>query len=219
LIDLTAVVTCYQAGSELSCAIKSIQHQTLKVSRILLVDDGSSDCFCKTLSNDATLKVLRKKHSGQNLSLNYALDYVATEYVAFLDDDDQWFPEKTALQYELLLQQESLLAAFGAVRNLMINVDGSESVKDFPPSRVLGASMFRRKVFDEVGHFPMDSRMHGVVEWWSRAIKNGIRTLPHDDLVLQRRIDGNNEGILRTSDQRKDLLNRLRTHAVKRFVK
>ena len=210
--DLTVVITCYEAGVELQHAINSVKAQSLKARQILLIDDGSNNCFCQTLSESDDVQVMRAPHAGQNRAVNLALGNVNTKFIAFLDDDDEWFPSKSQRQISLLESNSRLRAVFGSVRNALYKGDTLVSYKDFPPSRLLGSTMFRRDVFEMVGGFPNDQSMHGIIHWWSRGAKLLVPALAHDDLVLQRRIDHSNEGVQKVGAQRIDLLARLRTH-------
>jgi hypothetical protein len=59
-------------------------------------------------------------------------------------------------------------------------------------ARVLGGTLFRRRVFDDVGGFNPDIRLGYMLEWLSKVETAGFRGLPLTQLVLRRRIHDSN---------------------------
>jgi len=82
------------------CALESIANQSYKKIELIIVDDGSTDdsreiCddFLSTRP-DLPARYFSKKNGGQSSARNYGIKNCSGEYVAFLDQDDEWYPDK-----------------------------------------------------------------------------------------------------------------------------
>ena len=158
-------------------------------------------CFCKT--------------SQAGGALNQALLHVKTDYVAFLDHDDVWTPQKSAVQSALFKTHPDVDVVFGNVQNIITH-GVSPVVQTMGAARALGASLLRRSCFDRAGYFRADVKEHMILEWWSRALLAGIKTFEHSEIVLHRYIHGDNFGIRHKEKTRVSLLAQLREHHTRR---
>lgn len=100
---VTVITPAYNASKFLPETIKSVQDQTFKDWEIIIVDDCSTDdtfaIATKIAEEDSRIKVIRQnENAGVAAARNTALDAVESEYVAFLDSDDKWTPEKLEKQ-------------------------------------------------------------------------------------------------------------------------
>jgi glycosyltransferase involved in cell wall biosynthesis len=92
---VTAIITTYNRANHLQEAFDSILQQTVPVSKVVIIDDGSADntemiCQSLILKNEIPIVYRRFENSGAPASRNRGLDEVNTTYTAFLDDDDLW---------------------------------------------------------------------------------------------------------------------------------
>jgi glycosyltransferase involved in cell wall biosynthesis len=82
-------------------AIESVLNQTTPVHEIILCDDGSSDQTIEYVKNTfgKKVKILSLNHSGRpSIPRNRGIHAATGEYIAFLDSDDLWMPNKLELQ-------------------------------------------------------------------------------------------------------------------------
>lgn len=124
---LVSVVTpVYNAENVIGATLGSIFAQTYKNIEIVLVDDCSSD------NSQSVIAEYMKKHpeivyfrqpvnQGAGAARNKALEIARGQYVAFLDADDLWYPEKTEKQINLLNEKKG---AFSYTAIEMIDGDG-----------------------------------------------------------------------------------------------
>lgn len=103
---VTTIIPCYRCADTVSKAVDSVAKQTFRPAEVILVDDGSGDSTLETLfalqgayDRDWIKVIPLERNSGASVARNTAWDRAAYEYVAFLDADDVWHPEKIALQY------------------------------------------------------------------------------------------------------------------------
>lgn len=102
---VTVVVTTYDRPEYLRRAVRTVEAQTYAPIELLVVDDCSPTPASETLrgvSPDVTaFEVLRHDtNRGANGARNTGVEAATGEYIAFLDDDDRWVPEKLARQVE-----------------------------------------------------------------------------------------------------------------------
>ncbi len=87
----------------LTLALESVLAQTLKATQVLVVDDGSRDDTVKYIQDKfPTVQVISQSNAGPSAARNRALKEVTGDYIAFIDDDDEWRPEKLRLQMDFL---------------------------------------------------------------------------------------------------------------------
>src|SRR3989344_7750625 len=103
---VSVIIPTYNRASLLSRAIESVMNQTFKDFELIIVDDGSIDNTRDMVERfrrmDARVKYLRQENSGTPASpLNIGIKNSQGEYLAFLDDDDEWLPQKLEKQIGL----------------------------------------------------------------------------------------------------------------------
>jgi glycosyltransferase involved in cell wall biosynthesis len=102
---VSIVIPTYNRAQYLVRAIRSVLDQSFQDFEIVVVDDASTDDTLQTVESfrDPRIRYLRhdinRKEAG---SRNTGVQNSQGEYIAFLDDDDAWLPQKLALQADLL---------------------------------------------------------------------------------------------------------------------
>lgn len=108
-IIVTVVLTTYNRASLLPEAIKSVLNQTFSDCELIVVDDCSSDNTSDVVNSFQDFRIRYIRHDenkGLAASRNTGLKYAKGKYIAYLDDDDEWVPEKLALQLEVMKKSE-----------------------------------------------------------------------------------------------------------------
>jgi glycosyltransferase involved in cell wall biosynthesis len=95
---ISVVVPAYNGGRFIGRAIESVQTQTLPISEIIVVDDGSSDGTYEIAKN-LGVQVIRQAHRGVSAARNTGICAARNEWIAFIDQDDLWEPEKIQSQW------------------------------------------------------------------------------------------------------------------------
>ena len=106
---VSIVVPVYNAARFIEETIATVQNQTYQNWELLLIDDCSTDDSVKLikphLTKDKRIKLLKNKaNSGAALTRNKGIDAAKGHYLAFLDADDLWLPEK--LEKQVAFMQE-----------------------------------------------------------------------------------------------------------------
>jgi len=101
--QVSVVVPVYQRAALVEQTVRSVLAQTLREWELIIADDGSTDgtlAVCQRFAiADARVRVIALPHSGNPaLVRNAALSEARGEFVAFLDSDDLWMPDKLERQ-------------------------------------------------------------------------------------------------------------------------
>ncbi len=107
MADLVSIITpSYNTAEYIAETIRSVQAQTYKDFEMIIVDDCSTDNtdeVVKPFLEDGRIKYLKnEKNSGAAVSRNRALREAKGKWIAFLDSDDLWEPEKLQKQIEFM---------------------------------------------------------------------------------------------------------------------
>ncbi len=99
---VSVVIATYNTGRYLPETLESVLAQTYPQREIIVVDDGSTDdTFARIEPYVSRIRYLRRTHGGQAAARNAALRVAKGDYIALLDADDLWLPEKLAVQVEV----------------------------------------------------------------------------------------------------------------------
>lgn len=100
---ISVVIPCYNCAHYLPEALDSVLKQTYPPLEIIVVDDGSTDNSGQiAASYGPPVRVVRQPNQGQSVARNRGVDEAKGEWIAFLDADDLWEPDKLRLQVETL---------------------------------------------------------------------------------------------------------------------
>ncbi len=109
---VSVIIPAYNIAEYLSESIDSVLNQTYQHFEVIIVDDGSTDNTAdvvnKYVKSQANVKYIHQENKGPGAARNKGIKEAKGEYIAFLDADDIWFPEKVLLQMELFLKLPSI---------------------------------------------------------------------------------------------------------------
>ena len=98
---VSAIIPNYNYSRYIGEAVESALNQTYKNIEVIVVDDGSCDDSLKVLSAYVDrIKVVSQKNAGVAMARNNGVEVSTGEYVAFLDADDVWLPDKVEKQVD-----------------------------------------------------------------------------------------------------------------------
>ena len=106
---VSVVIASYDMAAYLPLAVRSALAQTYPNVEVLVIDDGSNDdtaAAIAPLQADARVRYYRQANAGQAVAKNRGVRLARGEYMAFLDADDFWAPDKLALQMPLFGRPE-----------------------------------------------------------------------------------------------------------------
>ena len=100
--DIAVVIPAYDSAPTLGATIASALAQTLTPREVIVVDDGSQD-DCAVIAQAAGARVVRRSNGGPGAARNTGIAATSCSWIAFLDADDVFEPEKLARQWERLV--------------------------------------------------------------------------------------------------------------------
>ena len=164
---VSVVIPVYNGARFVRDAIESVFAQTMPALELIVVDDGSTDETPEILgAYGDRIRVLRKPNGGVASARNAGTALARGEFVAFLDADDVWLPEKLARQMPLFSDPEVALVYSGvrvvnerlrpvrdvipaAPERALINALCAEP----PPAPITMTGIVRRSVLNDIGGF------------------------------------------------------------------
>jgi len=166
---VSVVIPCYNGERFIVQAVQSALGQTYRDLEVIVVDDGSKDGSAALLRAipDSRVRVVTQANAGVSAARNAGVAVSSADYVAFLDQDDLWFPDKLARQLPIIDTAADLGLVYA---DCEIATDGDVvvgRVSDRAPLRrgrqfeelivdtrvPLSTMLMRRAVFDAVGGF------------------------------------------------------------------
>jgi glycosyltransferase involved in cell wall biosynthesis len=199
---VSVVIPVRDGARYLGAAIDSVLEQSRPPDEVVVVDDGSLDETVAVIEDyGERVTGIRQSRLGNASAVNRGIAEVGGDFVAFLDADDLWEPDKLTVQLSLLERDVSLDAVFGLVQQFL-SEDADPALarqvvipRDPQPGISRPAMLIRRAALDRVGAFD-ESRSNGdFTDWYARALEEGLRTLVPEVVVAHRRIHGANLGI------------------------
>ncbi|NJN86713.1 MAG: glycosyltransferase family 2 protein [Leptolyngbyaceae cyanobacterium SL_7_1] len=100
---VSVIIPTYNRADLLSRAIDSVLNQTLTNLELIIVDDGSTDNTAEVVNsfNDSRIRYIPLgKNCGGGYARNHGIHLATGEFIAFLDSDDVWLPEKLASKWQ-----------------------------------------------------------------------------------------------------------------------
>lgn len=163
---VSVIIPTFNRAWTLSSAIDSVLAQSFQDFELIIVDDGSTDNSNALLTQYGdTIKVLPQANRGVSAARNRGIHAARGRLIAFLDSDDEWMPEKLAVQVEFFKQNPTLQIC--QTEEIWIRKGQHVNPKKrhkkpsgdiFKPSLHLclvspSAVMLRRALFERVGFF------------------------------------------------------------------
>lgn len=107
-MDVSVVVPTYNRAGVLGRALDSVFSQTRQPEQVIVVDDGSTDGTSEVIKRDYPLVTcVRQTNAGVSAARNRGIAEASSEWIAFLDSDDEWKPGKLQGQLDALRQNPS----------------------------------------------------------------------------------------------------------------
>jgi len=179
---ISCVVPVFNGEHFLAEALDSILGQSYPNREIVVADDGSSDGTAAVLHRYAArVRVVRQLTAGPAATRNLGLRAATGEFIAFLDADDLWHPEKLTLQMETFRVKPDLEACVTHAQMFWESslAEEAEQFRDHPraaaiPGFATTTLLARRAAFDRIGEFNAALWFSDATEWFLRAREQGI---------------------------------------------
>lgn len=175
---VSCVVPVFNGERYLEEALRSILAQTYEPVEIIVVDDGSTDGTPSVARGfGARVRYVQQPTAGPAATRNFGVAMAAGEFVAFLEPDDLWHPEKLARQMACFDSRPETDVCATHARNFWIPELAGEAERHEDRARsqgvpgfIVSAIVARRALFDRVGLFDTSLTFTGHTDWLMRAM-------------------------------------------------
>ncbi len=199
---VSAIVLTHESERYIAAAIESIRAQTHPNIELVVVDNGSTDRTREiVLECEPDLTVWVSENRGICPGRNMGLAAATGDYLAFLDSDDMWTPEKTEHQLAALGADPEADYVLGGVEQFLSDDADpalAERLRIGSPARrgqMTGALLASREVWKRVGPWAEELQTGDGLDWFLRADRLELRETPFPETVLRRRIHGQNSSL------------------------
>lgn len=194
----SVIIPVYNCEKYLAEAIESVLTQTYRPIEVIVVDDGSTDGSADIARGFASVRYCFQSHSGIGDARNHGIDLSQGNYLSFLDADDVWIGDKLTRQMAIFDGDPRLDIVFGHVEQFHSPELGDDEKRNIRPSAevmpgyVAGGMLIKREVFLRVGPFETSWRVGEFIDWYLRAMEQGLKSFMMPEVVLKRRIHTTN---------------------------
>ena len=116
------MIPAYNCAESIRHAVNSVLQQSVAVSEIVIVDDGSKDDTLQVIKELAIqqpiVKVITQANGGPGKARNTGIENASGQWIAFLDSDDRWLPDRIEKQANLIAKHPSLAWCSGAFKRV-----------------------------------------------------------------------------------------------------
>lgn len=197
---VSCIVPVFNGERHLADALQSVLDQTRPASEILAIDDGSTDGSPDVIARyHGRVRYLRQERGGPASARNRGVSIATGEFLAFIDQDDLWHPEKLERQLACFAENPRLELCFAHVERFWepeLQAEQNASRDHDRGGRVPGYStptlLARRSAFERVGPLNAELLFGDATDWTLRAIDGGLEMRLLPDTLLYHRMHGAN---------------------------
>lgn len=207
-IMISVIIPAYNAENTILRALESLKKQTRLdlITEIIIVNDGSTDQTeelinsFKSKNSQMNILVINQANSGVSVARNKGLHESKSEWVALLDSDDEWLPNKIEIQWDYINKNSNIDFIGGNHIELPLVILGKKvttlyrpSIKDlcikvFPQTSTV---LFKRQIFEEIGGFDISrSYCEDAQYFYKIALNYGYYYIPEQLSIY----DGGKQG-------------------------
>jgi glycosyltransferase involved in cell wall biosynthesis len=173
--QVSVIIPVYDGSEHLAECLESVLNQTWHDYEVIVVDDGSTDSSLSICQRYPGVRIIQQENRGQSAARNRGVREAKGEYIAFLDQDDRWYPERLATQIPILKRNDKYGMVYSNVDRIdekgnMVERNFLDGVSLQPKRTIMdclaadmfilpGSVLIRKSIFDELGGF--DERLSG----------------------------------------------------------
>lgn len=201
---VSVIMPSYNAEAFISESIDSVLQQTYPNWELIITDDQSSDrtpeiikSYC---TNEPRIKfTVAPVHSGIAGTRNQSIARARGRFVTFLDNDDQWVPDKLEKQVQYLLDND---IAFVYTAYELMNEDGTPKGKTIKTAGIIDYNKYLKNTIIGCGTIMLDLEKIGSLEMpsnatsddmamWCKILKEGHNAHPMKEVMMKYRVRSN----------------------------
>ena len=182
---VSVIIPTWNRAATIEAAVRSVLNQTHPVLEVLVCDDGSTDETKNILAaiNDARIKFIEGPRAGRPaIPRNLGIRLAKGTWIAFLDSDDSWLPEKIGKQLALAEKNNCLASCSNAFRvlpgkgRISAYLQVTEKIISFEQLVkinfvICSSALVHHSILAQVGGFPEDEKLKAIEDYalWLRV--------------------------------------------------
>lgn len=230
-MTISVIIPTYNDSGTIPRAISSALGQTVSVDEIIVVDDASTDdteAVVRAFDDDRIEYIKHKRNRGGSAARNTGLERATSDYIAYLDADDEWLPRKLEKQLDVLESRSddwvaahcdrtwdvslrskvafALSTIVGTKKRNPAKEGGDELIKEVLTLNLsTGAStlLVDRDTVEVIGGFDPEFPRHQDWEFLIRVLQQGNLAYVDEPLVIKH---GTGRPSIETYEEGKELL-------------
>lgn len=213
---ISVIIPVYNGERYLGDAIASVLAQTVPVHEIIVVDDGSTDGSLSVAERfGASVRCHRQANAGAGAARNGGVALAGGEFLAFLDADDLWTPDKLRRQLAAFADDPEQEMVFGHLQQFHSPELTAEERRGCAirvavmPGYHAGSMLIKTAAFHRVGLYNPNLRIGEFIDWHARAMDVPLKSHLLPEIVVKRRLHQSNLGVV-ARDQRSGYLHALK---------
>lgn len=200
-VSISVVIPAYNSAVYIRETLESVLAQTSPPLEVIVVDDGSTDETAAIVRTYAgRIRLLQQENKGVSAARNLGIQQAQGDYIAFVDSDDLWLPEKLGRQAACILEKQVAWVSCGAdfFDNSTGKILHSYRMKLYEGDvleRLLAACFIlsptpvvKKSIFEEIGYFDESYRAPMNEDWdmWMRIAARYPVGMVYQVLALKR---------------------------------
>jgi glycosyltransferase involved in cell wall biosynthesis len=196
---VSVIIPVYNGESFLARALRSAFDQDYRPLEVIVVDDGSTDATARIAMDWPEVRYFYQSNQGHGTAKNKGIEKSRGEFLAFLDADDWWAPNKLRLQIDSLDAHPQVGYVIAHMKTIL--EPGTKAPPGFrpeflqqdSPAFLPSALLVRRTIISTVGMFDPAFEHGNDSDWFFRSQDMGISRMILPDVLLYKSIHGKNE--------------------------
>ena len=200
---ISVIIPVYNAEESIEKCLDSIKNQTWKGEfEIIVINDGSTDRSREILENyqrnnpEMPIQLVHQENGGVSKARNAGLKIAKGDYIALLDSDDEWLPEKTERQLKYLENPDFGVDFITSLWNdekvsFPYKIDVDNGLVTIILKKLLlkitgqtSTAIFKRKILENTGYFDEQQKYSEDANFWMRISENNSMFLLPEKLVI-----------------------------------
>jgi glycosyltransferase involved in cell wall biosynthesis len=190
---VSCVIPAWNAAETIGRALESILRQSVPILEIMVIDDGSTDQTSRIVADfGKPIRLIHQSNAGPDVARNRGIAESTGQFIAMLDADDAWTPNKIERQLSVMLERPQVGVVGCLVHNIATSNDPSilaqlRKYGDRPVPGWRGSDMLiRRSTIEKVGVLDLSLHHAATTEWLQRCSAAGVeRYLLQEPLVVR----------------------------------
>jgi glycosyltransferase involved in cell wall biosynthesis len=196
---VSIIIPVYNYGQFLGAAIDSVMKQSYRPIEVIIVDDGSTDNTSDIAHSYEDVQYVYQPNQGVAVARNTGISKARGKFIAFLDADDTWHPDKLEIQIRHLIEHPDIGINICKIQNFFepgISL-GPKIISALHENDQIGMPTIvtYRDIFDKIGCYDPRYKVSEDFDWFIRAKDAGIKMAILPDILLNRRIHNHNLSI------------------------